>query len=98
MNVLPGKYLHAELGYCYRKTFLQKFYSPFHVIRDTDPRTECAWAWVLTEARSYHTYMHSTCQFGSLGPQSSGPQSPGPLNIVSPLYGMFASIEEMNYR
>ena len=40
------------------------------------------WAWVLTEARGYRTYMQSACQFGSLGPGSSGPRSPGPLNIV----------------
>jgi len=35
----------AKLGYCYGKmldVFLKKFYSPFHTIRDTDPRTERA--------------------------------------------------------
>jgi len=71
--------------------FLKKFYSPFHVVRDTDPCTEQASAWVLTEAQGYryHMYMHSACKFGSLdpgspGPVSSGPWSPGPLNIVSP--------------
>ena len=40
-------------------------------------------AWVLTEAQGYRTYMHSACQFGSLGHGSSGPQFPGPLNVVS---------------
>ena len=78
----------AKLGYCYGKmildAFLNEFYSPFHDIRDTDTRMECA----LTEAQGYRTYMHSACQFGSLGPGSpgsgsSGPRTPGPLNIVS---------------
>ena len=85
MNVLPGKYLHGKAGVLLWKNdldiFLKKFFSPFHMIRDTDPCTECVWAWVLTETQGYRTYMHSACQFGSLGPQS-----PGPPNIVSPIY------------
>jgi len=36
-------------------------------------------------------YMHSACQFGSLGPGSSGPQSPSPLNIVSRIVDSIAT-------
>jgi len=60
--------------------FWKKFYSPFHAIRDTGPRMERAWAWVLTEARGYCTYMHSACQFGSWVPS---PRVPGP-GVPSP--------------
>ena len=57
--------------------FLNKFYSPLDwtslysskVIRDTDPCTFRAWAWVLTEAWGCRTYVHSACQFGSPGPR-----------------------------
>ena len=33
------------------------------------------WPGLPTEARGYRTYMHSACQFGSLGPGSPGPGS-----------------------
>ena len=67
-----------SVGYAYICILIH--HSPFHVIRDTDPCTECTWAWVFTEAWGYRTYMHSACQFGSLGPGSwvLGPWVLGP--------------------
>jgi len=43
------------------------------VIRDTDPRTERAWAWALTEATACTCTVHA-----NLGPRVPGPQFPGP--------------------
>ena len=52
----------------YLDVFVKEFYSPFHAVRDTDPRTEHVWAWI-TKAQDYRTYMHSACQFGSRVPR-----------------------------
>jgi len=71
----------AELGTCIAmEKWFRRSSSPIYwtslyssrAIRDTDPFH--AWAWVLTKAWGYHMYMHSACQFGSLGPGSPGPQ------------------------
>jgi len=70
MNVLTGKQLCGKAGVPLWKNdlaiFLKEFYSPFHEIRDTEPRTE---------AQGYRTYTHSACQFGFLGPGSPVPGS-----------------------
>jgi len=71
---------------------LKKFYSLFHrislyssrAIRDTDPHTESAWAWILTKARGYSMYTHSACQWVP----GSHARSPGPGSTeyrVSPI-------------
>jgi len=52
----------TELGYCYGKMtdVSLKFYSSFHVIRDTGPCMEHTLAWV-THRGSRIPYIHAQC-------------------------------------